>query len=318
MRRKKSESKSKKVPKLAKWVKAKPNERLADIARSSLKTRLRAVKSYLVLAAKRFEDDPEYVHQLRVCCSRGQAAVELYGELIPQRRAARLTKQLKQIRQATNDARDLDVFAARLAADVDNPAAERLLMMVREMRRDAQEDLLAVYRHLRHGRRFKRQSANLLFHVRRRGKRKRWKSKRFGKWGRARLRQVVDAFFVAAEGDLSDIAALHDLRIHGKSLRYAMELLGDAASKELRRELYPAVAEIQQLLGNINDHAVAQQRLGTWSGQTDDPMAGEYLAQIISTEQQQLAQAQEEFTNWWTPERKQPPAGQIGFQRDPR
>ncbi len=138
MLRKKSESKSKKVPKFAKWVKAKPNERLADIARSSLKTRLRAVKSYLVLSAKRFEDDPEYVHQLRVCCRRGQAAVELYGELIPQRRAARLTKQLKNIRQATNDARDLDVFAARLAADVDDPAAERLLMMVREMRWDAQ------------------------------------------------------------------------------------------------------------------------------------------------------------------------------------
>ena len=57
--------------------------------------------------------------------------------------------------------------------------------------------------------------------------------------------------------DLSDVANLHQMRISGKRVRYAMELLAGAFDDSFRTELYPIYAEVQELLGTINDHATA-------------------------------------------------------------
>jgi CHAD domain-containing protein len=47
------------------------------------------------------------------------------------------------------------------------------------------------------------------------------------------------------------------MRICGKRVRYAMELLAGALDHSFRRELYPTFAEVQEKLGTINDHATA-------------------------------------------------------------
>ena len=86
MLRKQQEVTAGRPPRLRKWVPAAPGDPVAAIAYDSLRDRLRAVRGYLKLAAKHHEDDPEYVHQLRICCRRSQAAVQLYRDLMPQRR----------------------------------------------------------------------------------------------------------------------------------------------------------------------------------------------------------------------------------------
>jgi hypothetical protein len=71
------------------------------------------------------------------------------------------------------------------------------------------------------------------------------------------LRELHDA----ASGDLDDYEHLHQVRILGKRLRYAMEVFADCFAPPFREELYPAVEQMQEILGNANDSHVAAGRL---------------------------------------------------------
>ena len=132
----------------AKWIEASPDEPVTDVAARSLKQRLEPVNHYLPLAAYQADKDIEYVHQLRVWSRRAQEAIAMYRGLLTEWRAAWMDKQLRKIRQATNDARDDDVFAERLAADKADPGAAKLLKRVREHRCEAQEQVLAACKRL--------------------------------------------------------------------------------------------------------------------------------------------------------------------------
>jgi CHAD domain-containing protein len=55
--------------------------------------------------------------------------------------------------------------------------------------------------------------------------------------------------------------ALHEVRITGKRLRYAIEVFGMCCSPALRAIYYPAVEQAQELLGATNDANVAVHRL---------------------------------------------------------
>jgi CHAD domain-containing protein len=65
----------------------------------------------------------------------------------------------------------------------------------------------------------------------------------------------------AAARDLEDYGNLHQVRIAGKRLRYAMEVFAPCFGESFREDLYPAVEEMQEILGNANDSHVAAQRL---------------------------------------------------------
>jgi CHAD domain-containing protein len=68
-------------------------------------------------------------------------------------------------------------------------------------------------------------------------------------------------FEQAASGDLGAYPQLHQVRIAGKRLRYAMEVLADCFPESFRGELYPLVEKMQEILGRANDSHVAGQRL---------------------------------------------------------
>ena len=55
----------------SKWIEGvKPEQLLTEVARQALRQRLRTVWDYAPMAAKKFEEDIEYVHQLRVATRR--------------------------------------------------------------------------------------------------------------------------------------------------------------------------------------------------------------------------------------------------------
>src|SRR5262245_29019767 len=54
---------------------------------------------------------------------------------------------------------------------------------------------------------------------------------------------------------------LHQVRILGKRLRYAMEVFADCFALAFREKLYPLVEQMQEVLGNANDSHVAGRRL---------------------------------------------------------
>src|SRR5207244_2148550 len=64
----------------------------------------------------------------------------------------------------------------------------------------------------------------------------------------------------AASGDLKDYAHLHQVRIQGKRLRYAMEVFADCFAADFKEELYPQIEEMQEILGSANDSHVGAQR----------------------------------------------------------
>src|SRR5690606_28603104 len=84
-------------------------------AHDALQTRLEAVVAWLPKAAQFPEADIEHVHQLRVSTRKAGAALKLFRELLPKKRAKRLNVSLKGIRRAAGEARDLDVLLERLA-----------------------------------------------------------------------------------------------------------------------------------------------------------------------------------------------------------
>ena len=133
-------------------------------------------------------------------------------------------------------------------------------------------------------------------------KRKR-KAPLFGRWVRKRLRTTVKAFFQAEPEELNDLDSIHEFRIRGKELRYAMELLSTAFPETFRTELYPLVEHLQDRLGDINDHAVALDRFTQWSDETADASQRKHLKRLTKKEKQELQEAPWRFARWWTPKR---------------
>lgn len=287
------------MAKFTKWVEAGADELLEDVAVRSLDSRLQPVMHYVPLAAKHAESDVENVHQMRVWARRAAAAVSLYAELLPKRRRKWISRSLKAIRRAANDARDDDVFAQRLAEDAQHAAAARLMDKVRRHRRDSQRPIVEVWKDLFGLGRFPRRCAKLLRKVCWRGAAEDGEPVRFGPWAACQMRPVIDAFFAAAAADLSDVDAMHRFRIAGKKLRYAMELLTPVFPESLRTQAYAAVQDLQDRLGKINDIASAQARLKRWLEQATGAEQAAYLQEALRQEQQRLEKGRSEFLAWW-------------------
>jgi CHAD domain-containing protein len=260
------------------------------------------------LAAEKPDEDIEYVHELRVATRRTMAALRLYADMLPRRRADRMETRLKQIRRAAGDARDYDVLAQRLTDGHSDAEAQRFLEKVRSRRRKAQRPIQAVYRRLKKDDRFDGWVKKLLRGVRHRSQGSKTKAEpkdpRFGEWARTHLRRIVNRFFKVSPTDDTDASALHRFRIRAKELRYEMELLAGAFPPDFVEKLYPVVETLQQQLGEINDHATAQARLRKSIDTADDPSEADHLRTLLEDEQARLNRSRRTFLQWWTPQRK--------------
>src|SRR5215210_5485540 len=88
------------------------------VARVALAARLQRVAKNLKRGAKESPDQADNVHRLRTWCRRCAAAVELFRPLLAKKEAKWFARQLKRVRQAAGDVRDLDVM---LEQAVDDP-----------------------------------------------------------------------------------------------------------------------------------------------------------------------------------------------------
>jgi CHAD domain-containing protein len=278
------------------------DEETSEVAKRTLAAWLGAVQHYLPLAADKAAEDIEHVHHLRVWTRRAGAALKLYAELLPKRRAAWMTKQLKRLRRAANEARDLDVLAQRLATGDGAPEAERWLEKVRRQRAEAQKPIVAIHERLQREHRLERRIRKLLQRVRPRAQADaKPVPPRFGDWARACLRPIVQRFFAAVPAEESDALALHQFRIRGKELRYALELLAGAFPADVYDQLYPLVETLQDKLGAINDLTTAQARLRRHLPAAGDSAAADHLRKRLAGEEAHLAEARQDFQDWWTP-----------------
>lgn len=289
---------------ISKWIAVdSPDQPLTGAARQALAARLGAVWHFLAQSAGR-ADDVENVHQLRVWSRRAKAAVTIFEELLPPRRARWMKEQLDRIRRAAGEARDCDVLAERLARraeKADGAALTAALRRVQARRQEAQPPIDDIERRLRR-KRFDGRVAELVDSVRRHEP---GQEPDCLAAGRLRLRPCVDEFFAAAAGDLSDVESLHRFRIAGKRLRYAMELFAGAFDASLRQDLYPVVEQLQERLGQINDHANAQRRFEQWLEEAADKDEEQAFRKLVAAEKAALRRDRRAFFAWWTAERAQ-------------
>ena len=288
-----------------KWVEiSSPDQRVSEIAKLALVSRLESVWYYLSLSAKHAEEDIEYVHQLRVSSRRAVAALKMFQDLIPRKRYKAACRRLANIRQAAGVARDDDVMFVRLTEEADpgiGPGSAELVAQLQDHRDQAQHAISVAYKRSRR-KKWKKANRDLISRIA-------WREEsiepKFSDWARDQLKPAISSFVQIAarvadgEGKFSEVKTLHALRIKGKRLRYSMELVAAAFPAAFRQDLYPLVEQLQERLGDLNDHATAGRRYQKWLDSSIVEETSAELSLLAQNEHDSVGNSVQEFHEWW-------------------
>jgi CHAD domain-containing protein len=286
-----------------KWIDIRPNDSVCHAARLSLEARLMAMVHHLPRAAYHFEQDVEHVHRLRVSTRRAMAALKLYRDFLPRKRARWIKKQLKKVRRAAGEARDLDVLAERFRTEYGERAAKVVECICQE-RETVQPAIVNIAERFRRKEKFIRRTADLLEAIDCGNKRSGCDGGDcFGKWAAQQLTASAQQFLATVPEESADMSELHQFRIRAKALRYTIELLASAHGGELRETHYRTIEDVQERLGRINDHVAAHDRLRDWAAGTADVELQDVLCWFAEEEVAQLTAELAAWREWWTSER---------------
>ena len=217
----------------------------------------------LPLAAHLAEHDIEHVHRLRVATRRAVAALKLYRDCWPDKPARWMKKRLRKIRRAAGDARDLDVLADRLARDYGErvaPIVELSRTNARpSSRRSSKLPNAAARRPIRPQdgetataidsdvRKSRRPSAS--------------RAIEFGKWAAEQLANVAGQFL---DRDAERNIRCRRRFTNSASARRPCVMRSNSSRRpsdpNCARSLYPIVEELQERLGQVQDHVTADER----------------------------------------------------------
>ena len=271
-------------------------------AQRILSSRLFTVLHWLPLAAHRSAEDVEYVHQLRVATRRAGEAVRMFSDLLPDSTSSELRAVLREIRSAADEARNLDVLMADIlhsAEGLKEDACGDIAEAIRERRRVAQQPIIAIEEKLL-AEKFDDQIESMLCGIQT-GSNKKFKQS-FGRRAGLFLKPAVRRFLKAAEANLTDDEALHDLRIQAKKLRYSMEHVAAAFQPSFKNELYLEISSLQDLMGAVNDRAMAKITLANWITNTEDARQQAFFRGMLLAETKAHEDLRQAFHAIWTPQ----------------
>jgi CHAD domain-containing protein len=291
-----------------KWIDGlQPDMPWSVAAELVLGIRLRTVHKCLRPALHESWSDPEHVHQLRVATRRADAALRIFRVCLPSRLYKAARDRLRNLRRAAGEARDQDVLLLALEArqaevsTAEQPGVDFLIAYALGQRVAAQDRLLAV------GLAEEAGLCHFLDQV--------VDSIRLPDavsaesplidLARPLLTERLQRLHRAASGDLTDYGQLHQVRIAGKRLRYAMEVFADCFAPVFRENFYPQVEQMQEILGRANDSHVAGGRLraleerlqGGWFAVWLRVQAG--IEGLLRYHEDRLPEERERFLAWW-------------------
>ncbi len=247
-----------------KWIEGlTPDMGVAEAAIAVLSARLEVVRHFLPLAAEKPYENPEYVHQLRVGTRRAGAALRVFADCIPRKHRRAVRRRLREIRRAAGDARDWDVFllglqgSRALGTASGRPALDFLAGYAMGERAAAQEQLASAAADA--GPPFMEESAPLPGRCH--APTGKSVPANFGELATAQFSALLGTFNAAAAANPGDPAAMHRLRIGGKRLRYALEIFAGCFPTAFKDAIYPAVEQLQEILGAIQDSTVGAEYL---------------------------------------------------------
>jgi CHAD domain-containing protein len=277
------------------------------VARRQLAIGLRQLRRRFERAATCPDEDPEHVHSLRVVTRRLREALRVYEPLLPADELQWLLAQLKRIRRAADAARDCDVIDERLASRGDR-SSRAVRAVEKAERRRAQQPLEQLWRRKR--RKLKKRARRLVDGVRFEGE----GLQPYSRWlARAVRRQAADVTTMRPPRS-DDLEALHRLRIATKKLRYALELVAAECGARSDEDLLAELAMLQALLGEVNDHVTARERMRRWSREAWAESGANEFGDAITREEEALVNASRAFASWWTPARRRELDERLGRQ----
>lgn len=285
------------------------------VAARTIRKRLETVWSEL-RAACRPRHDPERVHQLRVATRRTLAALEAFRDLVPPKRRRWFEKQLRCIRRAAGATRDLDVLTSELAKPPGSRAvpdsdtvtlaarARRRLVSMLARRRDLSRQPIRDVREALAAADWPGRVERLIDSLAAREQAAREEFGTFTDYAGRRFPLLLDRFFERADRKLKDAAEIHQLRIAGKKLRYALEIFAPVFPASSRRACHEALEQLQETLGEFTDHASAADRFRRWAREDDVGPDRDALATLRRLEDRRADKARRAFVKWWKPSRR--------------
>jgi CHAD domain-containing protein len=280
---------------------------LAEAARHVLALRLEAVREFLGAALQPSDKDVENVHQLRVSTRRARAAFDIFCPCLPEKILHEGRRRLRRLRRAAGDARDWDVFLETIHQESLKKALRRgpgfdfVSGYALSQRAAAQERLVKIGRD--HPSAIDRLLSDTISSVQRPHARQ--APRLLGDLATPLLAELLNKLDEAARADLYAYKNLHQLRIAGKRLRYAIEVIAACFAAPLREQIYPAVEAMQDILGRANDSQVAQERLHELCAQLQQRAPCEWkrlrpgALGLLHFHEQRVAQERKRFLAWW-------------------
>jgi CHAD domain-containing protein len=287
------------MPRFSKWlINAEPSAPVDRVARRAIAARLRAVAWYFQAAAR--DHKAEDIHQLRIWTRRASAALKLFAPAIGEPPAKRLKRTLRELRRAAGRVRDCDVHLQSLR---DSNPPPQLVRKLKKHRRRARKELKALFRWYARKERFSRQVAAVQTVIAWPKRHSSRTAPSFAAWCREQLAPLAQEFFVLATVESGGDAQLHELRLAGKRLRYALELSAAAVPPRTFRRLYDELSGLQDRLGAICDSQSAIKRIHDWKSSANKRKQREQFEALLAREERRLAMLRRQFQRWWSPAR---------------
>jgi CHAD domain-containing protein len=248
----------------------------------------------------RLGDDSEDVHQARVATRRLRSDLKTFSAFVDPEWTAAIRDELRWIAGRLGAVRDADVLAERLAAQItqlpeqDRRPAGSLLTKLEAERKVAREELNAAMESSR----YVDLVDDLVFAAR--APRLTPEADVAAKVAlpevvRRPWKHLVNA--VESLGDNPEDEALHEVRIRAKRVRYAAEAVAPVSGKPAQR-LATAVAEVQSVLGDLQDATVAELWLRS-AALGSRGSAGLVAGELIGLEQQKAADSRKRWRAAW-------------------
>jgi CHAD domain-containing protein len=278
------------------------------VAARTLRKRLETVWSEL-RAACRQRHDAQRVHQLRVATRRTLAALMAFREFMPGKQRAWFEKRLRRIRHAAGTTRDLDVLTGELArppvagrkkdARVLGARARGRLVAMLAKRRDLSREPIRHIREALVAKDWPGRVERLIDAVSMEES-----TEPFAAYARRRFPLLLDRFFEHADRKLVAADEIHQLRIAGKKLRYALEIFAVAFPSATRTACLDSLETLQETLGKFTDHAAAADRFRRWAREEGVGADKKTLTALRRFEDHRAEKARRVFVTWWTLSRR--------------
>lgn len=202
--------------------------------------------------------DAEYLHQMRVALRRLRVVLRMAEKIRPDVRLAALRGELAMLGSTLGRIREWDVFIAGVAEPLCalREGDEGLQMLLNLSQRQRAERYATLQSD---DRRRELQRFMLRLAIWMNG----WQQEGEPRAFAGRYLQRLEKRYKQAQQqlDVKDSGQLHALRILAKKLRYSAECYASLYGKKAAGKYLSALAEVQEILGKINDAAVAHHLL---------------------------------------------------------